>query len=345
MSKDDPQSPPTGQRRSRPRLHDVAAAAGVSIVTVSRAMNVPDTVSAKTRRKIEAAMLAVDYVPDLVARSMAQQRTGVVAAFVPNLMDPIFVSTIQGLGDVLAGGGLHLLLGNTQYRMADEDGLVSAALGRRPDALVLSGTTHTDRLRRLVLQSGIPIVETWNYTDEPIDWVVGFSHADAGFAQTRHLLDRGFRRIGYFGRPTDGNERAAGKQRGYRLAMAEAGLAVLPEWVVEVDTSMQAGAVAIDRLVTQLKLEAIVFSGDHAAAGAYLTCLARGIRVPQDVALCGFGDHEIAAMIPGGLTTIRVDAYGIGRTAGEMILSALRGDTAAERLVDVGFDLVVRSST
>jgi LacI family gluconate utilization system Gnt-I transcriptional repressor len=336
---------PQGAARPRARLQDVAAAAGVSIVTVSRAMNAPHTVSPKTRGKIEAAMIAVDYVPDLVARSMARQRTGVVAAFVPTLLDTIFVGTIQGLGDVLALDGLHLLLGHTQYDQAEEEALVSAALGRRPDALVLTGTTHTERLRRLVAQSGIPVVETWNYVPDPLDRVVGYSHFEAARALTRHLLSRGYRRIGSFGRPTAGNERATGKQGGYRAAMAEAGIAVPPEWVYELETPMSAGEFAVERLVVGEKLDAIMFSADHIAVGAYLACLARGIKVPDDVALCGFGDHEIGRLVPGGITTVRVDAYGIGKRAGEMILSALRGDAGAARVVDVGFDIVHRSST
>lgn len=340
---------PTGEalvaRASRPRLEDVATAAGVSVVTVSRAMNAPEVVSARTRARIDEAMQRVGYVPDLVARSMAQQRTRIVAAFVPTLTDSIFASTIQGLSDAIAADGLQLLLGNTQYSLEVEERLVRAVLGRRPDALALTGTTRTEPLRRLLLQAQVPTVEMWNLVDDPLDMAVGFSNRAAGRALTRHLIARGYRRIGYVGRPVGGNERAEARRDGYRDALREAGLETRSTWLWETETSMSTGEEAIDRLAGDGGVDAIVFSGDNPAAGAILACQSRGIAVPDELAICGFGDFEIARRVPGGLTTVRIDSYGIGHAAGTLLLRAVAGDRAADRCVDLGFEIVVRGST
>ncbi|WP_308918042.1 LacI family DNA-binding transcriptional regulator [Jannaschia sp. LMIT008] len=328
----------------RARLQDVATAAGVSVVTVSRALNAPATVSARTRERIDAAMQAVDYVPDLAARGMAKQRSDIVAVLVPTLLDPIFVDMVRGLEGVLAAHGMHLLIGDTGYDPDREEAFVAAALGRRPDGLVLTGTQHTPRARRLAAGSGVPVVETWGIEGEPIDRAVGYDQRAAALALTRHVLDRGYERVAYVGRPVSGNGRAAAKRDGYLAALRAAGMAVVPELLMECVTSMEAGKDAIKRLVRRGGADAIVFSGDRIAAGAFLHCLDTGLRVPDDVAVCGFGDHDIARLLPGGLTSVRADSVQIGRLAGEAIVDG-RVDDGGPRSVDIGFEVVVRGST
>ncbi|MCC6304486.1 MAG: LacI family DNA-binding transcriptional regulator [Rhodobacteraceae bacterium] len=326
-------------------MENVAAAAGVSIVTVSRAMNSPEIVSARTRAKITAAMSEIGYVPDLVARSMSQQRTRFVAAFVPTLFDPAFANIIQGLSDVLTAGSVHLLLGNTQYSVEEEGRLATAILGYRPVALALSGTTHAPALLRLISRAGIPVVEMWNFVDRPLDMVVGFRNQAAAHTITRHLIERGYRRIGFIGRPTEGNERTAARQRGYRAAMREAGLTVRKDWVLETGTQMEAGAQALDQMPVVREIEALVVTGDTVAAGVLLAALSRGIRVPEQLAVTGFGDLPISRHLPGGLTTIGIDSYAVGRISGQLLLDRIEGLPVKKRIVDVGFEVLARGSS
>lgn len=333
----------------RARLPDVARTAGVSIVTVSRAINAPDTVSAKTRARIEEAMKALDYVPDLAARSMAKRRSGIVAALVPNLLDPIFVGMVRGLETVLARHGLHLLIGNTGYDLESEEAFVVAALGRRPEGLVLTGLTHTDRAHRLIGASGVPIVETWDLQGMPVDRAVGYDQRAAGRTLTRHLIERGYRRIGYVGRPVIDNGRAAAKLNGYLDALRAADCAISSDLILECETDPSDASTVVDHLVGGANADAIVFSGDRIATGAFMACLERGLRVPQDVALCGFGDHELSSLLPGGLTTIAADAVKIGEIAANSILSSSKpgNEHALEDgpVTDISFELVVRGST
>ena len=290
-------------------------------------------------------MLVLGYIPDLNARGMVQRRTGIVAAFVPTLTDSIYASVIQGLSDTIATGGMHLMLGNTQYSLEEEERLVLAMLGRRPDALVLTEPNHTARLRKTLIAVKIPIVEMWEFADDPIDMIVGFSNRAVGYVLTRHLLDRGYRRIGYVGRPAQPYGRAARRRQGYYTAMAEAGIEVSPEWILESATSLATGERAVDVLACNAGVQAIVFSSDVAAIGALLACLTRGIRVPEQLAVCGLGDLELASRVPPGLTTLRIDGHYLGQTAGTMLLSALRNDPLKSRSQQVDFHLIQRGST
>ena len=159
------------------------------------------------------------------------------------------------------------------------------------------------------------------------------------------MIARGRRRIGYVSRPTAGNDRAWDRRQGYLDALAEAGLSAPEAWRWETETTIDAGAAAVERLALAHGLDALVFSGDNTATGALLACLARGIAVPKTLAISGFGDLPIAGMLPGGLTTVRIDAYGIGCTAGDLIVAALTGHRPKQRSIDVGYEVIVRGST
>jgi LacI family gluconate utilization system Gnt-I transcriptional repressor len=245
----------------------------------------------------------------------------------------------------LTRSGLQLLLGNTQYDPAREHELVAAMLGRRPDAIALTGAAHAPALRRLLREARIPVVEMWSLGGRPIDLAVGLSNRQAARVAAAHLVARGYRRIGFVGRPVAGNDRARDRQSGYRDALRDAGLPAPPEWVWETDTTLEAGRAALDRLALPHRLDALLFSGDNTAAGALLACLERRISVPGRLAICGFGDLPIARALPGGLTTIRVDSYGIGARAGGLLVHALADARPRPRRIDVGFELVPRGST
>jgi LacI family gluconate utilization system Gnt-I transcriptional repressor len=155
-------------------LSDVASLAGVSAITVSRALNTPAAVSPETLERVRSAISRSGYVPNLVAGGLASNRSRLVAALVPTIAGPVFLETIQALTDALAEAGCQLILGQSGYSGAREDALIDAIVGRRPDGIVLTGIMHSSEGRRRLLASGIPIVETWDITPTPIDMIVGF---------------------------------------------------------------------------------------------------------------------------------------------------------------------------
>jgi hypothetical protein len=210
-----------GNRQSaKPRLAtmaDVAATAGVSQITVSRALRNPDSVAPETREKIAAAIKQVDYVPNGVAGSLRSRQTNLVAAIIPSITHHFLGRMIQGFSDVLGPSGLHLMLGTSGESLLGEERIVAAFLAQRPRGILLHNTEHTDACRQLLAQSGIPVIETGDLGPNPIDTAVGYSNFDAAFAMTRHLIERGYRRIAFVSR-TRPNERAAERLRGYREA-------------------------------------------------------------------------------------------------------------------------------
>ena len=161
-------------------MADVARLAGVSPMTVSRALKPGTSVSAATRQRIQAAADRLGYVVDLNAAAFSSRRSGFVAMTVPSINNANFADTARGLTEGLQDSGFELLLGYTDYDVAEEERLVEAFLRRRPEAIVVTGGAHTDRCRTLLSNAGVPVVETWDLPDDPIDRVVGFSNARCG---------------------------------------------------------------------------------------------------------------------------------------------------------------------
>lgn len=330
----------------RRRMEDVARRAGVSPMTVSRALRSPEKVAPATRARIESAIAELDYVPDLIASGLAARQSRLVAVIVSTLEQSIFASTIEGLTTVLGAAGYAVLLGSSGYSSEVEETLVRAMLGRRPDGLMLTGDLHTAAARRLLRASGVPVVETWELPEEPIDLAVGFSNRAAGRAMVEALHGFGYRRIALLGPGDDADRRAQLRRLGYREALDALRIGP-PREVI-----LPAGAAGITRgpqALATLRREhpdadAVFCVVDSLAAGLLLACRRSGIAVPDGLAIAGFGDFEIAQPEALDLTTVRVSGREIGRLAGEMLLARMTDQPAAPAVRDVGFAIVRRSS-
>ncbi len=324
------------------RMHDVARLADVSPITVSRALSQPDKVSVETRRRVAAAIAQVGYVPNLTAGSLASNRSRIIAAIVPTIANSIFADTVQGLSDGLERQGYQLLLGQTGYSEASEDELIRAFLGRRPDALVLTGIGRSAAARTLLRNADIPIVETWDLTEAPLDMLVGFSNREAGRAMAEYFLARGHRRLAFVG-STD--QRSQARRAGFLSAAPDALTIALDE-----QASVPRGRAALQRVRAEaagghsMGVQAIFFSTDVLAVGALLECQRLGLKVPDDLAIAGLGDLPIAAEINPALTTIEIRGYAIGERAARMLLQRLAGERVSPKIVDLGFRIVARAS-
>src|SRR5882672_810317 len=156
------------------KMSDIARHAGVSPMTVSRALRDPATVSEKMRRKVDAAVREFGYLPNRIAGSLSSKRSNVVGLVVPSIRNSLYASTIQAISDVLRANGLHLMIANSGHRLDDEEALVSALLAQRVCGLILHNTTHSKRLRELLARTDIPVVETGNLPTKPIDMAVSY---------------------------------------------------------------------------------------------------------------------------------------------------------------------------
>lgn len=331
--------------RTRPRLQDVALAAGVSTMTVVRVLREPHKVAAATRARVELVLAETGYTPDLLARGLAVNRSSLIGAIIPVLTNSLIAEIMQGLTEAVLPSGYHLLLGASGFSSEEEEVLVRAFLSRRVDALYLQGVTHSEATVRMLRNAGIPVVEGGNLTDNPIDMVVGFGNAEAARTVTRYLLGRGYAPLGYIGAFPLDNDRARDRRRGHELALRAARRASDPSLCVETSLDIDAGAAAMAALLARRPdVRAVFCSADALAVGALYECQRRGIAVPGDVAIAGFDDMPIAGQVVPALTTLRVPRHAIGQRAGEMILARLEGRSVRKRVVDTGYELVVRAS-
>ena len=327
-------------------MADVAAKAGVSMITVSRMLRHPDVVAEETRLKIEKAMADVGYVPNLIAGGLAATHTQLVAAIVPYIHHGVFADAVQGLSDRLGARGYCVLLGNSGGSADEEESIVRALLGHRPAGLVIQGANHTEQTRRLLTRANIPVVEMGTLPDDPIDMCVGYSNLDAAITVIDHLVGTGRRRIGFIGHASQNNDRHRQRMAGYRAGLDAAGLPFDPALVSDAEFSIEDGTAAFVRLLEQAPdMDAVFCSSDLWAAGAVFECQRRGISVPGQIAVCGFNDQEIAGQMNPPLTTIRVRRKEIGEIAADMILSRLSGDEPASTRADVRYEFIVRGTT
>ena len=324
-------------------MQDVATLAGVSMITVSRVINSPEKVAEVTRIKVEKAIRTLGYVPNLMAGSLASSKSRLIGAIVPTIDNSIFAETIRGLSQTLALNGYELLLGQTGYVDNAEERIVSTFLGRRVDAMVLTGIRHTDKTRSQLKESGIPVVETWDLSDRPIDMLAGFSNLEAGAAMGRYLIGKGYMRLGFAG----GDEsRALSRLAGLTATVKSTPGANLRHVLLKpAAASFKAGREALVQLLKKdANLQAIFFSNDALAVGAMMECARRGLRVPQDIAIAGFADLDIASEIVPALTTVQVRSRRIGETAAGMLMDRLQGRNVPDLVKNLGFSIISRES-
>jgi LacI family gluconate utilization system Gnt-I transcriptional repressor len=337
----------TPQRKSRRgsgavTLHDVARLAGVAPITASRALNTPDQVSQDVRRKVADAIARTGYVPNRLAGSLASTRSRLVAAVVPTIAGPVFLETVQSLTEALAEHDYQLMLGQSGYRGNREDALLDAIIGRRPDGIVLTGILHSADGRRRLLASGIPIVETWDLTPTPIDMLVGFSHVAVGAKVAEYLHAQGRRR---FASVSGDDERAQRRQAAFEARTRDLGLPAPAAVVVPAPTTLRSGRAALAQLFeADRSIDAVFCSSDLLALGVLTEAQAQGVRVPERLAVVGFGDLDFAADLHPALTTVRINGGAIGRQAARFIIERAEGRPIEPRVVDIGFSIVTRDS-
>jgi LacI family gluconate utilization system Gnt-I transcriptional repressor len=263
---------------------------------------------------------------------------------VPSVTNSVFADTVQAFTDRLWSAGYQVLLGLSGYPATREDALLTSVLGRRPDAVCLTGIAHSPDVRRRLLSAKIPVVEMWDMTPTPIDMLVGFSHERIGEIVAAHLLAKGYRK---FGLVWADDSRALDRQRGFLAEIARQGCTQAEVITVAAPSTLPLGRHGLAQLLAraQSKPTAVFCSSDLLAHGVLEEARARGMPVPRDLALMGFGDLEFAACTYPALSTVRIDRAAIGFVAAELILARLDGQGVAQSIVDVGFEIVDRGTT
>jgi LacI family gluconate utilization system Gnt-I transcriptional repressor len=336
------------KKTGRPTIRDVAAEVGVSAITVSRALRTPQLVSPALRERIGAAVQRLGYVGNRLAGNLSVGRSNVVAVVVPNLRNAFFSTMIDTLIEVLEPAGFQILVATSRYDAGAEARVIESVLGWYPAAIVLVGTDRPRPLRLRLRRSGVPVIETWDLGEHPVDALIGFSHHAVGTAIGRHLVEGGYRRIGFIGAALQTDVRAAARYDGFVAALRGAGLRLASDVRVTGLASVDGGCSGLAELLARAPdADAVFCSNDVLALGALFECHRRNVRIPDDLALAGFGDLDASGCAFPPLTTVRPPGEAIGRRAAELVLRRAQARTATRRRVtlDLGFKLVAREST
>ncbi|AOF85201.1 bacterial regulatory s, lacI family protein [Hydrogenophaga sp. RAC07] len=324
-------------------LRDVAKLAGVAPITASRVLNTPEQVSVDVRQKVLDAVQRTGYVPNRMAGGLASSRSRLIAAVVPSTVMSVFMPTIEALNDTLFDAGYQLMLGQSSYSASREESLLEAIIGRRPDGIFLTGILRPGLGRTRLMASGIPVVETWDLTPTPIDMLVGFSHADIGREVARFLLGKGRRKLALI-RAED--ERADRRASAFTDAVVRAGFGPVAVVNVGASRSLLSGRKALGELLAQAPdADAVFCSSDLLALGVLTEARERGIAIPDQLAIMGFGDVPFAADMAPALSTVHINGVDIGRLAARHLIDRAEGREVAQRVVDVGFSIVERETS
>ncbi|MBB3378597.1 LacI family gluconate utilization system Gnt-I transcriptional repressor [Novosphingobium sp. BK486] len=324
-----------------PKLDDVAARAGVSTATVSRFLNNPDIVAAGTAVRIRAAIEEMQYVPNLLAGGLASSRSKMVAVLIPHLVDSLFDRTIETMVEELNAGGTMVMLALTGTAAGRTEAMIRAAMGRQVDAIVSTAPLSAETTALIQHFPGL-FVQIWDLPAEPPGIAVGFSHVEIGHDLARFIYERGYRRPA--------------------LVSAELGRARLRRdgfvqgWEAHSDTPVK--EIAVDspsrfgharRVFAELRRQperpdVVVCGSDSLAQGIIVEANAAGLKVPDQLAVVGFGNASVASDMRPTITTVEIDGAQIAREVNAAVRSHVSGVAPKQRSVNVGFRIIARES-
>jgi LacI family gluconate utilization system Gnt-I transcriptional repressor len=313
-------------------LEDIARAAGVSKMTVSRVLRGASGFSDDTRDRVLQMAEKLGYVPNRLAAAFgADQASTLVGMCVPRLTSGLFGHVLDGVDRALTRLGFQLMIGANNHSPAEEEAWVRQVASWRPAGLILSGRTHTAATVDLLRKSAIPVVEIWDLTTRPIDIAVGFSHIDCGAEMGQHLIRRGRQKAGYVGALARADVMGAARLDGFRKALADAGHPLRDAEVLHDAPGFYAGYYGIETLLARSPdLDAVYFHNDEMAIGGLAWCQSRGLSVPDDIGIAGWGGMEAASILPRRLTTTQVPTTAIGKAAAESLVARLTGAEVPE---------------
>ncbi|MBS1253923.1 MAG: Catabolite control protein A [Anaerolineales bacterium] len=328
----------------RVTMADVARAAGVSLMTVSRVVNDKGGASKATRRRVQDVIERLGYRPSSIARGLATKRTGTLGVVVPDNSNTFFSEVARAAEHIAYAANHNIFLGNTEEDPQREVGILRSFEEKRVDGVLLCSSRLADDTLRAVL-AWHPAIVLLNrrLEGDPVSAVL-IDDETGGQRATKHLLQSGHRAVGFLAGPPasySGRQRAAG----YCAALEEARLTYDPAWARSCSPEIEGGREAARALLAHHpELTALFCYNDLVAVGALKACAELGRQVPEDMAIVGFDDIPLAALVTPSLTTCRVPRYELGSRAMELLLSQVNGHAGESRVVVVRPELVVRAS-
>ena len=326
------------------RIRDVAKRAGVSTATVSHVLNGTRPTAEATRARVLAIVRELGYHPSAVARGLRTKSTGTLGVVLSDIRNPFFTALVRGIEDVVQANGLNLIVCNSDEDEKKAETYLRLLLAKRVEGLVFTPTGRANALLESFLAMGIPVILIDRIAPGLTLPFVGVDNVQGAREAVAHLLDDGHRRIGVVaGLATVST--STDRLEGYRLALADRGLAADAALIREGHSSVQGGEEAAGDLLALAQRPTALFTTNNLMTlGALKSCARLGLRCPDDVALCGFDDHEWAELFSPPLTVVRQPTYEIGTTAARLLARAIHGEALPAEAVLLKTRLIVRAS-
>lgn len=326
-------------------MGEVAQLADVSPSTVSLYLRRPDEVSPHRAERIQSAIDRLGYLPNTMAGGLASSRSRVIGVLVPTITNSFFSETLETLERHLRSAGYQLLIGNTEFDESREEELIRSILSWNPAGLVLTGFNHNRKSLSLLSHNDTPIVEIWDFGQPGLDMVVGFSHQTCGRLVAEHMLKNGYRRTAFVSTNFQRDVRAKDRYRGFRDTIEAAGGTVELRELSGRSHAEETGRLTRTLMQECPQIEAIACSNDMVALGVLCECQRQGWRVPDRIALAGFGNLDFTTSTVPPLTTVEPPRREIGQHTARLLLSRLKGELPeSDKRLDLGVRLVERES-
>ncbi|SDD02944.1 transcriptional regulator, LacI family [Melghirimyces thermohalophilus] len=328
-------------------IKEVAQRAGVSISTVSRVLNRSKPVSDGLKKRILQAVEETGYMPNAVARSMIQKKTGVIGVIIPEIFNPYFSGLVQGIEHVAKEHQSYIMLAVSEKKPRRESELLRIFQARQMDGVILAAARVERSLKEALDRLSVPYVVIGQRLAEKAAPCVYLNNRRAAFEVTSHLLDCGYQNLGIISGPLW--DLASGRERleGFQEALKKRGQPLRAEWVVERQGfHLQDGYEGMKSILqAPQRPDAVFCACDRMAAGALQYLKESGIPVPKGMALAGFDDEELASIVNPRLTTIRHSPFEMGFKAATLLVNQLEDPSIAGGDITIPHQLVVREST
>lgn len=328
-------------------IADIAREAGVSMMTVSRVINNKGSISENTRQKVQDVIDRVNYRPSGIARSLATKQTGTLGLIVPDVSNPFFAVLARGAEHVAYAEGSNIFLCNTGEDPERELAVISSLEEKRVDGVVLVTRLQADQLSDALrhLPTAVLINQQPNQTDGlPAIGTVRLDDVGGGRQAVNHLLSRWHRAIGFLAGPATSYSGQA-RSEGYQQAFVEANISFDPAWKHYCAPTVDGGhAAAHDLILAHPEVTALFCFNDLVAVGALQACAELGRRVPEDIAVVGYDDVPLAALVTPPLTTCHVPGFELGAEAVRLLLKQIQEEPQTGDDIVLPTELVIRAS-
>jgi len=329
-------------------LDDIARKAGVSIATVSRALNNKDAISSSTKETILKLAKQMGYTPNAVARGLKTHRTRTIGVVITDISDPFFAPIVRGIENAARQEGYHIILCDTNEDYQMEKEVLGTLMERRVDGLLLTPVqTSFEDILELKKKRVAFVLLCRHFDFELLVEIdsVATDDVEGACLATTHLLEKGHRRILFINGPTyvsSAKERLAG----YKRALLEAGVKFDQSFIREGGIKMEDGyRITKEELNGPVRFTAIFAYSDFVALGVMKALREANLAIPEDIALVGYDDIDVSSFLEVPLTTVRIPKYELGMQGFKLLRSRLAGEAESTQKVMLNAELVVRRST